>query len=71
MYLYDLLKDKKYDDFIRQTSLYLKKTSFDLQIREYFINQLSPIGDSTNLNIQLKILNGFIRAIRNVEQENL
>lgn len=43
MYLYDLLKDKKYDDFIRQTSLYLKKTSFDLQIREYFINQLSPI----------------------------
>lgn len=62
-YLFDLLKNRQFDDFISNAADYLTQAPFDLQIREYLINQLYQKGDTNTFNVQLKILNGFVDAL--------
>jgi len=62
-HLFDLLKDKQNKEFINQSITYLKQAPFDLQIREYLVNQLYQTGDTSNFMIQVKVLNGFIDAL--------
>jgi len=62
-HLFELLKNRQNKEFINQSKTYLKQVPFDLQIREYLVNQLYQAGDTSNFITQVKVFNGFIDVL--------